>query len=200
MLRAILAAVRSASGAMFVGNGANARVAHALDDAPWVFYMMGSMGMCAPLAAGFSRFAGRPVVAVEGDGNAVMGLSGLPVVAAAARPPFLHIVLDNGTYETTGGQRVLAPDLLFVRAAGGAGYDPVRDIAGMEELADALERGLVAEQVGFLRVRIEPDTAPLPPRVRYSPEQIPPRFIAACRPRDGASRTTIAGGDREHDG
>lgn len=200
VLGAVLAAVRRAGGAMFVGNGANARVAHALDDAPWVFYMLGSMGMCAPLAAGFSRFAGRPVVAVEGDGNAVMGLSGLPVVAAAARPPFLHIVLDNGTYETTGRQRVLAPDPLFLRAAEGAGYSVVRDIASMDELAEALERGLAAEAIGFLRVRTEPDMTSLPPRVRYAPEEIPLRFIAACRPPDGGSSPLIAGENHEHDG
>jgi sulfopyruvate decarboxylase subunit beta len=192
---AVLTAVRRARGALFVGNGANARVAHALDDAPWVFYMLGSMGMCAPLAAGFSRFSGRPVVAVEGDGNAVMGLSGLPVVVASARSPFLHIVLDNGTYETTGRQRVLAPDPLFLRAAEGAGYSPVRDVATMDELVGFLECGLRAEQIGFLRVCTEPEMTRLPPRVRYSPEEIPPRFIAAC----GASSTSVVGGNHEHD-
>lgn len=178
-LRAICAAVSRVGGALFVGNGNNARAVHALADAPWVFYMLGSMGQCAPLAAGFSRFGGRPVAVVEGDGNTVMGLSGLPVVAAAARPPFLHIVLDNGSYETTGRQRVLAPDSLFVRAAEGAGYSSVRDVAGAEELRDALAAGLTGGDVGFVRVRTEPEMSRAHPRVRHAPSEIPPRFIAA---------------------
>jgi thiamine pyrophosphate-dependent acetolactate synthase large subunit-like protein len=190
-LRAICAAVGRVGGALFVGNGNNARAVHALADAPWVFYMLGSMGQCAPLAAGFSRFGGRPVAAVEGDGNTVMGLSGLPVVVAAARPPFLHIVLDNGSYETTGRQRVLAPESLFLRAAEGAGYAWVRDVASAEELREALAAGLTGGDIGFVRVCTEPEMGPMYPRVRYAPAEIPPRFIAAF---GAASMADLTGG------
>lgn len=181
-LSEIIAAVASVNGALFVGNGYNARAAHSISDEPWIFYMLGSMGLCAPLAAGFSRSANRAVLAVEGDGNAVMGLSGLPAVIAAARAPFLHIVLDNGRYESTGGQRVLAGDNLLANAAAGAGYGSVQEIAEKDALRAALKSALQAKEIVFVWVRTEAARIPACPRVSYSPEEITARFMAAVPP------------------
>jgi thiamine pyrophosphate-dependent acetolactate synthase large subunit-like protein len=63
--------------------------------------LLGAMGLAPSVAAGLQM--ARPdiqVVCVEGDGNAAM----------SGEPPrvvdFARIILDNGIYETTGGQEV----------------------------------------------------------------------------------------------
>src|SRR6266849_3100530 len=78
---------------IFVGNGYNARALCALADHPYAFYMVGSMSLCPTLAAGFSHFVKAPVIAIEGDGNALMGMSGFPVASNAASGAFVHVVL-----------------------------------------------------------------------------------------------------------
>jgi thiamine pyrophosphate-dependent acetolactate synthase large subunit-like protein len=62
--------------------------------------MMGSMGLALPLAIGFSRRAGSAAMAVEGDGNALMGLSGMALAEALGgrRTGFIHVrtAADSG--------------------------------------------------------------------------------------------------------
>src|SRR5262249_46168883 len=70
------------------------------------FYLVGSMGMAAPVALGVSIL--RPsttVIAIDGDGSAAMNISGAASVAGSGNR-ILHVVLDNGQHGSTGGQRV----------------------------------------------------------------------------------------------
>jgi thiamine pyrophosphate-dependent acetolactate synthase large subunit-like protein len=108
VLLAAAAGARRWDAAIFVGNGNNARAMATLDDRPQNFYMVGSMGEYPCVAAGFAARSRTPVIAIEGDGNALMGMSGWPAVRATAARSFVHVVLDNGVYETTGSQLTLA--------------------------------------------------------------------------------------------
>src|SRR5207302_1935480 len=114
VLKTIAKIVKGKNAAVFIGNGYNARALCALSDNENIFYMLGSMSLGPTLAAGFSHFSHKPLIVIEGDGNALMGLSSYPVAVFAAASPFIHIVLDNAVYESTGGQKTLSPyvDLL----------------------------------------------------------------------------------------
>ena len=180
---AVVDRVAVAAGAsIFTGNGYNARVLAAIADRPQNFFMLGSMGLCATLAAGFSARSGRPVVAVEGDGNALMGLSGLPVAAASAGRPFVHLVLDNGLYETTGSQLTLAGGVDFGLFALGAGYERLYRVSDLAGLETALRTALAAPERTYVHATTEPDTGPPRPRVPYHPREIAQRFRSAFSP------------------
>lgn len=172
----------AAGAALFTSNGNNSRAAHALGDHPLIFYAMGSMGQCAALAAGYCAVSGRAVVALDGDGAAAMGLAGMPLVAAAVRAPFVHVVLDNGVYETTGGQRVPVPFKLLTAAAAASGYEAVRTVTDRStlgaELSAALNAGMEPCAV-FLHVRTAPSNREMYPRVPFHPRAITDRFMAA---------------------
>ena len=161
---------------IFIGNGYNARALCALNDRPQFFYMVGSMSLCPTLAAGFSRFTQRPVIAVEGDGNALMGLSGLPVVSRAVRGPFVHIVLDNGLYESTGGQQTLSSKIDFVQVALGLGYDWAHHPEDLQSLESVLDAALQGTHRTFICVSTEVSTGIIHPRVPYHPRLIAQRF------------------------
>ncbi|WP_133161959.1 thiamine pyrophosphate-dependent enzyme [Deinococcus aerius] len=173
---------------MFVGNGNNARAMSSLADRPKNFYMVGSMSLGPSLAAGFAVRSSAPVVVVEGDGNALMGLSGFPVAAraVAGKTPFVHVVLDNKVYETTGAQRTLSDGVDFVRVALGAGYRAAREVGTAEELRAAVEEALASGECTFLYVVTGRDTAAQHPRVPYHPRDIRTQFTAHVR--DAASR------------
>src|SRR5437868_6861891 len=137
---------------IFGGNAYIVRALYALADQRNVFYMVGSMGLCPTLAAGFSHCTSLPVIVIEGDGNALMGLSGFPVTSNAANGDnaFVHIVLNNGLYETTGGQRTLAYQVDFVQLALASGYGHGSHPDNPEILASVLETALQEKQKMFI--------------------------------------------------
>ncbi len=184
-LQAVDRAAVAAGAVVFTGNGYNARVLAAIADRPSYFFMLGSMGLCATLAAGFSSRSSRPVVAVEGDGNALMGLSGLPVAAAAAGRPFVHVVLDNGLYETTGSQLTLAGNVDFGQLALGAGYEQVRRVSDAAGLRAALEEALAGRERTYVHAMSRPDQGPPRPRVPHHPREIAQRFRSTVTGRVG---------------
>lgn len=179
VLRVVAKVATEAGAAVFTGNGYNARALCALDDRAQFFYMVGSMGLCPTLAAGFARRAGIPVIAVEGDGNALMGLSGFPVATNAAEATFIHLVLDNARYETTGGQQTLSPQINFLLLALGAGYDRVYHPHDCLSLEAALEAALQERQRMFIYVTTEVEGRVTHPRVPYHPCEVAQRFRKA---------------------
>lgn len=164
---------------VFTGNGYNARALCALADQAQFFYMVGSMGLCPTLAAGFAHSKRRPTIAVEGDGNALMGLSGFPVASSAARGPFVHLVLDNGLYETTGGHQTLSSHIDFAQVALGAGYDQAFCPEDLLSLESFLEPALQKEGRTFICVSTEVSSGTIHPRVPYHPRQITRNFREA---------------------
>ncbi|MFI6107452.1 thiamine pyrophosphate-dependent enzyme [Streptomyces sp. NPDC051310] len=182
-LARIARAAEAGKAAVFIGNGLNPRALYALKDRRENFYMMGSMGLALPLAIGFSRRAGSAAMAVEGDGNALMGLSGM-ALAPTARGTLVHVVLDNEVYESTGGQRTPAPGFSFVTAARAAGYATVVSVTDGGALSAALAEALGGRRTGFIHVRTAADSGPPPPRVPFHPAEITRRFTASFRTSD----------------
>jgi thiamine pyrophosphate-dependent acetolactate synthase large subunit-like protein len=72
---------------------------------PQNFYMLGSMGLAVPIALGVALAQPRrKVIALEGDGSILMQLGSLATVAAHKQTNLAIVIMDNGTYQITGGQ------------------------------------------------------------------------------------------------
>lgn len=145
--------------------GATSREYRLLVNRPGHLPVVDSMGLCPSIGTGLamalaeSRFA--KVVVVEGDGGMLMNINALASAAALAPARLLLIVLDNGCYASTGGQRTLAQKLDLTEIARGFGVKalPVHDQAGLE---GALAQVLGAPGPWFVHVRITPGNAPAP--------------------------------------
>jgi thiamine pyrophosphate-dependent acetolactate synthase large subunit-like protein len=137
-------------------------VAAAGDDAR-NFYLWGAMGGAALVGLGLAcARPGTPVVVVTGDGEALMGMGAFATIAAQAPGNLTVVVLDNGLYGETGGQRshtALGADLVAVaRGCGIADAVRIDDMAGVVALA-----GTIAAPAGRPRVAvigIDPAEAP----------------------------------------
>jgi phosphonopyruvate decarboxylase len=71
--------------------------------------MVGSMGCVVPLALGLAL--ARPdlrVVALDGDGAALMRMGAFATVGAYGPPNLRHLLLDNGAHDSTGGQATVS--------------------------------------------------------------------------------------------
>ena len=72
---------------------------------PENFYMLGSMGLAAPIALGVTLAQpDRRVIALEGDGSILMNLGALTTIATLAPANLTVIIWDNGLYQITGKQ------------------------------------------------------------------------------------------------
>jgi thiamine pyrophosphate-dependent acetolactate synthase large subunit-like protein len=106
---------------------------------PQNFYMLGSMGLAVPIGLGVALAQPqRKVFALEGDGSILMQLGSLATVAARATRNLAIVIMDNGTYQITGGQAALtsqgADIVAIARGCGLTQAAWAADEGGFEEL------------------------------------------------------------------
>lgn len=93
-------------GLVVTGLGSATYDVFAAGDSTGNMYLWGAMGGAAMVGLGLAQAQPRrPVIVVTGDGELLMGLGSLAVVAVKAPSNLTIVVLDNGYYQETGGQR-----------------------------------------------------------------------------------------------
>lgn len=148
------------------------------------FYMQGSMGHAAAFGLGIALVhRDRQVVVLDGDGAVLMHLGCTATIAAAAPRRFVHVVLDNGRYESTGGQETPARTTSFRDVGRAVGYRTAIECRTLAELAAALDGLTDADGPCLVVVKTAPTMAAAPPRATSAmePTDITSSFTAACR-------------------
>lgn len=162
--------------AVLATTGYTGRELYALSDRPNQLYMVGSMGCVSLLALGLAL--SRPdlrVVAIDGDGAALMRLSAFATLAAYGGNNLVHLLLDNGQHESTGGQATVSSGLSFAAIAAACGYRAIYEGHSRAVLDSALA-GSHAGPV-FARLGTAAGTPALP-RPGTSPPDMRARFMA----------------------
>jgi phosphonopyruvate decarboxylase len=140
-------------------------------DRPNHFYLVGSMGMAAPIGLGIAlAHPDRRVLVLDGDGSFAMNPGCLPMIAEH-RPNLVHVVLDNGAHESTGGQRTAALGDPAAMALA-AGYAAAHTVDDLDQLA-ALD---LTGTPTLVRIRCKPRSHPAGKRVQQTPQQLVKRF------------------------
>lgn len=160
-------------------DGAISREAYRALDRPRTFYMLGSMGQVASIALGLAMTRLERVVALDGDGNLLMGFGGLALVGGLKPANLYHLVLDNGCYATTGGQPALSQNVDLAAAALGAGYPWARRCFSDDHARSALESWLAAPGPAFLDIMVGAEEREEAPRIPMTPEKMAARARAA---------------------
>jgi thiamine pyrophosphate-dependent acetolactate synthase large subunit-like protein len=121
------------------------------------FYMLGSMGLACPIAFGVALAQPqRRVIALEGDGSMLMQLGALATIAAQKPRNLVIVLLDNGTYQITGGQpaaSALGADL--VAMARGAGLPQSAWAADEDDFEEQIARALTEDGPWVIGCRID---------------------------------------------
>jgi thiamine pyrophosphate-dependent acetolactate synthase large subunit-like protein len=154
-----------------VTNQSSARSWPQLAEHPLDFhYNPSTMGGAIPLALGLALAQPeREVLVVSGDGSLLMSLGSLVTISGSRVTNLSIVVLDNGIYEVTGGQKTAASAAVdLAEIARGAG---IPTIAHFEELAEWRRRaGEVLRRGGprFICLKVLPTpqeylSAPTPP-------------------------------------
>jgi thiamine pyrophosphate-dependent acetolactate synthase large subunit-like protein len=107
---------------------------------PQNFYMLGSMGLAVPIGLGVALAQKqRKVFALEGDGSILMQLGALSTVAARKAVNLCIVIMDNGAYQITGGQKTMTEQ--------GADIVGIARASGLEQSAWAADEDAFVELV-----------------------------------------------------
>ena len=139
------------------------------------YLMAGAMGKASSFALGLAL--GRPdghFWVLDGDGALLMNLGSLVTIAAQRPRNLLHIVYNNDTYDTTGGQPTPgAGNVDFEGFARDAGYASAFTFSDLETLKGSIEEVLAASGPTMLVLRIESQgRRPAAPGLRRSSEAL----------------------------
>lgn len=135
--------------------GKTGRELYEVEDKPNHLYMVGSMGCISSLALGLA--IARPdkkVVAIDGDGAAIMRMGSITTNAYYQPPNLLHLLLDNNTHDSTGGQATVSHNVDFVEQAAAVCYPIALQVNGIEELSKAIVKWKVNGGLTFIHLKI----------------------------------------------
>ncbi|REE99930.1 phosphonopyruvate decarboxylase [Thermomonospora umbrina] len=168
--------------AVIATTGYTGRELFGIDDRPANFYMQGSMGHASSLALGVALARPeRTVVVLDGDGAALMHLGALSTVGAQGPPNLIHVVLDNGAHESTGGQPTTSATTRLEDVADAAGYRSHRRCRTLADVQEAIAEALVRPGPHMCVIPTRRRTGPMPPRATntHPPESMRDRFTNA---------------------
>jgi sulfopyruvate decarboxylase subunit beta len=159
-------------------NGYICRESFSLKDREENFYMIGSMGLASSIGLGVALCKpDRKVIVLDGDGNVLMAMGTLAMIAAEAPKNLIHVVIDNEVYESTGKQRSISNAVPLEQIAKSSGYREALRIDKKEEIKPAFEKMMNSEGPSFLLIKVDPCFDPKTGRVTHTPEAITQRFM-----------------------
>ena len=81
---------------------------HLIDDQPTNFYMLGTMGLSSSIGLGLALSQPKTVISIDGDGSVLTNLGTLPTIANNVADNYILLIIDNGSYGSTGDQPTYA--------------------------------------------------------------------------------------------
>lgn len=154
----VLASLRG-DGQAVITNQGSAREWPGLSDDPLDFhYIPSAMGGAIPLALGIALAQPeRDVWVISGDGSLLMNLGCLVTIAAAEPRNLSVVLLDNGVYEVTGGQRTAGAvaGVDFAGLARAAGFPNVAQFRQLDDWRQRAAGVLAAAGPRFVWLRVE---------------------------------------------
>ena len=153
------------------------------------FYVLGSMGCASSIALGVALYQPeRRVIVLDGDGAALMRLEAMASIGHYAPANLTHVILDNQSYESTGGQQTLSPTVDFTRLAIACGYRAAHSSNATQRLAEFIAEGGRTEGPHFVHFHVRTGSDPNLKRPLLAPPAIAARFRAAA-----CSRNAVGG-------
>jgi phosphonopyruvate decarboxylase len=169
ILNRIVKLTETNSSVIVATTGYTGRELAAISDRSNHLYMVGSMGCASSLGLGLSlALPEHKVIVIDGDGAAIMRMGNFTTIGACGRENLIHIVLDNGVHESTGGQATVSSAINFAKLAASCGYALVYEGNTPAVLEDLLANDEV-DGPRFAHIRIEAGSMDKLPRPELAP-------------------------------
>jgi len=176
-MEAILHALPDAAG-IIATTGKCGRELFTLADREQHLYQVGSMGGAAGMGLGAALNVTSPIVVFDGDGAALMKLGSMATIGAMAPENLIHVVLDNASYDSTGGQPTTSPAVRFARVALACGYRFGWEVDQIAGLRGAVTQAIASPGPHLIHMRIAPGSMRTLGRPTVTPDEVARRFKA----------------------
>ncbi len=155
---------------------------HMIDDQPSNFYMLGTMGLASSIGLGVALAQKDKVIAIDGDGSILTNLATLSTIANNVRNNFILLIIDNGSYGSTGDQATYAGMKTSLTAVAMAcGCENVIECSA-EDTANTVKAALEAGQMTIIVSKCESGNVPVPV-IELDPVVIRERFMTEIKSR-----------------
>ena len=157
---------------------------HMLDDQPSNFYMLGTMGLSSSIGLGLALAQREKVIAIDGDGSVLTNFGTLPTIANNVADNFVLLIIDNGSYGSTGDQPTYAGKKTSLTAVAQAcGCENVVECQAADT-ANVLQRALDSGQMTIIVCKCESGNIKVPV-IDLDPVVIKHRFMQEVQARNG---------------
>lgn len=120
------------------------------------FLTVGSMGHTSQIALGIALAKeNKKVYCFDGDGSVIMHLGGLTTIGQQKPENFYHIVFNNGTHDSVGGQPTAGYNANLSEIAKYAGYNYVASVSNKVQLHKEMTDMETRKGPVFLEVRVQ---------------------------------------------
>lgn len=151
---------------------------HAIDDQPTNFYMLGTMGLASSIGLGLALAQPKTVIAIDGDGSVLTNLGTLPTIANNVADNYILLIIDNGSYGSTGDQPTYAGKKTSLAAVARAcGCETVIECQA-EETGAVLQAAIEAGRMTVIVCKCDSGNAKMPV-ITMDPVVIRDRFMKA---------------------
>lgn len=135
---------------------------HMMDDQPSNFYMLGTMGLSSSIGLGLALSQKSKVIAIDGDGSVLTNLGTLPTIANNVADNFILLIIDNGSYGSTGDQPTYAGQKTsLAKVAEACGCENVVECKA-EDTADAMKAALASNKMTIIVCKCESGNIKVP--------------------------------------
>lgn len=149
---------------------------HQMNDRAGNFYMLGTMGLASSIGLGVALVQKKTVIAIDGDGSILTNLGTLPTIANNPSNNFILLIVDNGSYGSTGDQPTYAgKKTSLTEVARACGCERVIECAA-EDTAKVLQESIDAAEMTVIVCKCESGNAKVPV-ITMDPVVIRNRFM-----------------------
>ena len=119
------------------------------------FYMIGGMGHSSSVAFGVSTNKSNQVVCLDGDGSMLMHLGSLHTIGNMNKNNFKHILINNQSHESVGGQKINFIRTNLEKITKGLGYSKYLKVRNKKDLKRSISYMMRYKGTIFLEILVK---------------------------------------------
>ena len=144
------------------------------------FYMIGSMGLASSIGLGVAlKSTKKKIFVFDGDGNILMNLGSLITIGIIKPKNLVHVIFDNSSHESTGGQPTATNKIQLSKIAKSANYK-VFQVKTKNQLVKIFQKIKLIPGPIMVIVKIEKGRV-ISKRINIEPTKIKNRFMDSLK-------------------
>lgn len=153
---------------------------HLIDDRATNFYMLGTMGLASSIGLGLALAQDKKVISIDGDGSVLTNFGTLPTIANNVADNFILLIIDNGSYGSTGDQPTYAGRKTSLAAVAEAcGCENVVECRA-EDTVQAVKDAIASDKMTIIVSKCDSGNIKVPV-ITMDPVTIRDRFMGAVK-------------------